>query len=186
MTASLRRSAAAPFLSGHHDHTSHQPHICLCPVFKVKDKIRPPAICAYWSSLPHCTCGVQYCRGVLGVLSTPTTLADPTACSHDLTRPSNLATLGTVEQCTGVLKHRDPPPAKQLYSVPRGSRMTMRIFKSLPKTGCGIKCFAERKLNTVYFKETHYYPKKIFTLNFDQTIYICMKRFLAASNSKGF
>ena len=32
----LRSSAAAPFLSGHHDHTSHQPHICLCPVFKVK------------------------------------------------------------------------------------------------------------------------------------------------------
>ena len=135
---------------------------------------------------------MQYCRGVLGVLSTPTTLADPTACSHDLTRPSNLATLGTVEQCAGALKHWDPPPCqvlvgiKQLYSVPRGSRMTMRIFKSFPKTGCGMKCFAKRKPNTVYFKPRKLIitPKKIFTVNFDQTI--CMKRFLAASNSKGF
>ena len=69
---------------------------------------------------------------------------------------------------------------KQVYSVPRGSRMTMRIFKSFPKTGCGIKWFAERKPNTVYFKQR----KLIFAVNFDQTI--CMKRFLAASNSKGF
>ena len=59
---------------------------------------------------------------------------------------------------------------KQLHSVPRGSPMTMRIFKPFPKTGCGIKCFAERKSNTVYFKETDYYPKKIFTLNIYQTI----------------
>ena len=127
----LRRSAAAPL-----SFRTSWPHKSSAPYLFVSSFQSQN-----WSSPPLCTCGVQYCRGVLGVLPTPTTLAAPTACSHDLTRPSNLATLGTVEQCAGASKHWDPPPAKYLLEssnctvCPGGRGWQCAFLSHFPKLG---------------------------------------------------
>ena len=90
---------------------------------------------------------------------------------HLAFKPCNLGNCRAMYWCFKAL--RSSPcqvlfGIKQLYSVPRGSRMTMRIFKSFPKTGCGIKCLAERKPSTVYFKQRKLIitPKQIFHYQF--------------------